>query len=223
MHSPGLTQLSDTICPVRLTQHAYRVAVRITYEARPAYGYGPYVPYSRPIQDYVSLSWVSPSNGNVEYMDRQGSRHPLSHAETPYRISRDISHVPAVGRAHMRPIPHVAPELRLTSHLRTRLFKSVLRDMIEQLASRRAYAHVYPPPITKPLLIPTRAHPPPIVLGYITLCCHRFCDTIALCRGNPKRNDTGACTTNTASCAQSIKTPPRHWSSATHSSSLSPL
>ena len=115
-----------------------------------------------------------------------------------------------VGRAPMRPIPHVAPELRFTSRLRSRLFKSVLRDMIEQLASRRAYAHVYPPPITKPLLIPTRAHPPPIVLGYITLCCHRFCDTIALCRGNPKRNDTGACTANTASCAQSIKTPPRH-------------
>lgn len=141
---------------------------QITYEAHPACGYGPYVPCGQLIQDCVSLSWVSPSNGNVEYMDRQGSRHPLSHAETTYRISRDISPVPAVGRAHMRPIPHVAPELRLTSHLRTRLFKSVLRDMIEQLASRRAYAHVYPPPITKPFLILTRVHPPLIVLGYIT-------------------------------------------------------
>lgn len=173
---------------------------QITYETHPACGYGPYVPYSRPIQDYVSLSWVSPPNGNVEYMDRPGSRYPSSRGDT---VRDQPGHLPVylhVGRAHMRPIPHAAPELRLTSRLRSRL-----------------------PLITKPSLILTRVHPPLIVLGYITLCCHRFCDTIALCRGNPKRNDTGACTANTVSCAQSIKTPPRRWSSATHSSSLSPL
>lgn len=126
---------------------------------------------------------------------------PPPHAETPYGISRDISRVPACWASAYAP---------------------------DSACGSRASAHVAPsltfaPPITKPFLILTRVHPPLIVLGYITLCCHRFCDTIALCRGNPKRNDTGACTANTASCAQSIKTPPRHWSSATHSSSLSPL
>lgn len=153
----------------------------------------------------------------------QAGQQVSPHAETPYGISRDISHVPACWASAHAPDPacgsrasvHVAPSLTFIQisparHDRTVSFTSRLRTRLS-------------PPITKPLLIPTRAHPPPIVLGYITLCCHRFCDTIALCRGNPKRNDTGACTANTASCAQSIKTPPRRWSSATHSSSLSPL
>lgn len=161
--------------------------LQIAYEAHPAYGYGPYVPYSRPIQDYVSLSWVSPPNGNVEYMDRPDSRYPSSRRDT---VRDQPGHLPCTCMLGGR----------ICARFRIRL---------QSFGSRRAFAHIYPP-ITKPLLIPTRAHPPPIVLGYITLCCHRFCDTIALCRGNPKRNDTGACTANTASCAQSIKTPPRH-------------
>ena len=172
---------------------------QITYEAHPACGYGPYVPCGQLIQDCVSLSWVSPSNGNVDT-----------------RTGRTAGIPPRGDTVRDQP-GHLPCTCMLGERICARS-----RVWLQSFGSRRAFAHVRPT-IIKPLLILARVHPPLIVLGYITLCCHRFCDTIALCRGNPKRNDTGACMANTVSCAQSIKPPPRRWSSATHSSSLSPL
>lgn len=118
---------------------------QITYEAHPACGYGPYVPCGQLIQDCVSLSWVSPSNGNVEYMDRPDSRPPRGDT-----VRDQPGHLPC------------------TCMLGERICARS-RMWLQSFGSRRAFAHVCPP-ITKPFLILTRVHPPLIVLGYITLC-----------------------------------------------------
>lgn len=94
---------------------------QITYEVHPACGYGPYVPYGQLIQDCVSLSWVSPSNGNVDTRTGRAAGTP-PHAETPYGISRDIS-----------PCTCMLGE-RICARFRMRL---------QSFGSRRAFAHVY--------------------------------------------------------------------------------